>query len=164
MKSLIVFYSLEGHTKSIANIIKGELDCDLLQLEPEKEIPKKGFRKFFWGGKSALFNEKPSLINKSPDLDKYHTIFIGTPIWAGRYAPPINTFISENKITGKNIAIFACHAGGGAKKCFDKLEDMLKGNNILGTTDFVDSKDDEKERVSKTKEWLNTCIMPNINS
>lgn len=47
MKSLIVFYSLEGHTKFISNIIAEELDCDLLQLKPEKEIPETGIGRFF---------------------------------------------------------------------------------------------------------------------
>ncbi len=104
MKSLIVFYSLEGHTKSIADIIQKELNCDLLELKPEKEIPKTGIRKFFWGGgKSAIFNEKPTLKNQIPNLNGYDAIFIGTPIWAGKYTPAINTFISQNKIKGKNI-------------------------------------------------------------
>lgn len=154
MKSLIVFYSLEGHTKFIANIIAEELQCDLLELKPEKEIPKTGFRKFFWGGKSAIFKEKPTLQNKIPNLKEYDTILIGTPIWASTYAPSVNTFVSDNEIKQKKICFFACHGGGGAKKCFKKLEGVLAGNIILGTIDFIDSNDDEKEKRDKVKSWL----------
>lgn len=157
MKGLVVFYSLEGHTKFIADIISEELDCDLLELRPKKEIPKTGFRKYLWGGKSALFNEKPSLINRTPNLNEYDTIFIGTPIWAGTYAPPVNTFISENKISEKNIVFFACHGGGGAKKCFDKLENALKDNTIIGTIDFEDSSN-ETEKRNKLKEWISSIM------
>lgn len=153
MKSLIVFYSLEGHTKLIANIIRDELGCDILELKPEKEVPKRGFRKFLWGGKSVIFKEKPKLKNKNPDLKEYDTIFIGTPIWASSYAPPVNTFITDNEIKGKNVLIFASHAGGGAEKCFKKLQGILKENNIIGTVDFVDSSD-EKEKREKVKNWL----------
>lgn len=155
MKGLVIFYSLEGHTKFIADIIAEELDCDLLELKPKKEIPKTGFRKYLWGGKSALFNEKPPLINRIPNLNEYDTIFIGTPIWAGTYAPAVNTFISEYKINGKNVAFFACHGGGGAKKCFDKLENALKGNTVIGTIDFADSSD-ETEKRNKLKDWIST--------
>lgn len=154
MKNLVVFYSLEGHTKSIASIIAAELKCDLLELKPEKEISKKGFTKFFWGGMSVVFKEKPVLKNKIPSLAQYDAIFIGTPIWAGTYAPPINTFISGNEIKQKKVAFFACHGGGGAKKCFDKLEVVLKDNTIIGTIDFSDSKDDEKQKRDKVNEWL----------
>ncbi|KOF55627.1 MULTISPECIES: flavodoxin family protein [Clostridium] len=163
MKSLVVFYSLEGHTKFIANLIAGELKCDLLELQPQKEIPKTGFRKFFWGGKSAIFKEKPSLKNKIPNLEQYDTIFIGTPIWAGTYAPPINTFISDNEIKQKNIAFFASHGGGGAKKCFMKLQDVLKDNNIVGAIDFVDPKNDDEEKKSEIKKWINDVIIPKLN-
>ncbi|MDS1003481.1 flavodoxin [Clostridium sporogenes] len=158
MKSLVVFYSLEGHTKSIADIIRKELNCDLLELKPEKEIPKTGIRKFFWGGKSVIFNEKPTLKNQIPNLNEYDAIFIGTPIWAGKYTPAINTFISQNKIKGKNIGFFACHGGGGAKKCFQKLEDILKDNTIIGSIDFIDS-EDETERKDKVKHWLSNIVL-----
>lgn len=153
MKGLVVFYSLEGHTKFIAETIAKELNCDLLELKPEKEFPKSKFRKYIWGGKSVVFNEKPKLKNEIPNLDKYDTVVIGTPIWASTYAPPINTFISQNKISGKNIAIFACHAGGGAKKCFDKLEGILKDNNIISCIDFNDA-NSESEKRDKLKEWI----------
>lgn len=159
MKKLVVFYSLEGHTKSIANIIAEELNCDLLELKPEKEIPKTGFKKFLWGGMSVVFKEKPMLKNKIPSLTEYDTIFIGTPIWAGTYAPPINTFISENEIKEKKVAFFACHGGGGAKKCFDKLEVVLKDNTIIGTIDFSDSEDDEKQKRVKVNEWLKNIMI-----
>lgn len=155
MKGLVVFYSLEGHTKFIADTIAKELKCDLLELKPEKEFPKSKFRKYIWGGKSVVFNEKPKLKNEIPDLDKYDTIIIGTPIWASTYAPPINTFISENEISGKNLAFFACHAGGGAKKCFDKLEGVLKGNNIIGAIDFSDA-NGQGEKSEKLKEWISS--------
>lgn len=153
MKALVVFYSLEGHTEAIANIIKNELKCDLLELKPEKEIPKKGLKKFLWGGKSVLFKEKPTLTNSIPNLEQYETIIIGTPIWAGIYAPPINTFISENKINGKKVAFFACHGGGGAKKCFNKLEDILKENMILGNIEFSE-KEEKSQHKTKVLTWL----------
>lgn len=154
MKVLVVFYSLEGHTKSIANIIKNELKCDSIELKTEKEIPKKGLKKFLWGGKSVLFKEKPTLINSISNLEQYETIIIGTPIWAGTYAPPINTFISQSEIKGKKLAFFACHGGGGAKKCFDKLEGIFKENTILGTIDFTEGKDDENQKITKVKKWV----------
>lgn len=158
MKSLVVFYSLEEHTKSIANIIAKELNGELLELKPEKEIPKNGFKKFLWGGKSAVFKDRPKLQNEIPDLDSYDTIIIGTPIWAGTYTPAINTFISDNKIKGKKLGFFACHGGGGAKKCFEKLRGILSENTILGTIDFADSEEDE-EKIKKVNNWISNFII-----
>ncbi|OOM81307.1 flavodoxin [Clostridium sp. BL-8] len=157
MKGLVVFYSLEEHTKFIADMIAEELKCELLELKPVEEYPKNGIKKYWFGGMGALFKKQPALKNKIQDLSEYDTIFIGTPVWAGTYAPPINTFISKNKIDHKNLAFFACHGGGGAQKCFEKLEAALKDNTILGKIEFADSST-ESEKRDKLKEWIRKII------
>ncbi|MGN6710905.1 Flavodoxin [Anaerocolumna jejuensis DSM 15929] len=155
MNTLVVFYSLEGNTKIVADILAEELDSDCIELKPDKEIPKGGFTKFFWGGKSILFHEKPNLLNDLPDIDEYDTIFIGTPIWASSYTPPIASFLEKVSIKGKKLALFACHAGGGAEKCFEKLKSALSDNTIIGTISFTDPAKEEKEKIkAQLKHWL----------
>lgn len=155
MNTLVVFYSLEGSTKIVADILAEELDADYIELKPDKEIPKGGLTKFIWGGKSVMFHEKPKLLNDIPDIDKYDTIFIGTPIWASSYAPPIASFINSVSIKDKKIALFACHLGGGTQKCFDKLTTELAGNTIIGTLSLTDpSKDDKDKLKAQVKRWL----------
>ena len=34
MKTLVVYYSLEGNTKLIAQTLKEELNCDIVELKP----------------------------------------------------------------------------------------------------------------------------------
>lgn len=155
MKTLVVFYSLEGNTRFLADIIANELEADVLELQPEKEIPKEGFKKYIWGGKSVFFKEKPRLLNHIPNLNEYETLFVGTPIWASSYAPPLATFLTENILQNKKIGLFACHMGGGADKCFSKLSQLLQDNTIIGTIDFTEPLKDDKEKVKiKIKRWL----------
>ncbi|MBU3146930.1 flavodoxin [Clostridium sp. CF012] len=159
MKSLVVFYSLEGNTKLIANMIAKELNSEILELKPDKEIPKEGFKKFFWGGKSVVFKEKPALLNEIPCLEEYDTIFVGTPIWAGSYAPPIHTFITKSIITEKKMVFFASHSGGGAKKCFDKLKTAFANNPVIGTIDFVNPLKEDSEKVrNQVMSWLQSMF------
>ena len=54
MKTIIIYYSLEGNTESVAKKIAKELDADLLHLEPVKAYPSEGGRKYFWGGKAVI--------------------------------------------------------------------------------------------------------------
>lgn len=156
MKSLIVFYSLEGNTKLIAQFIQEFTNAEILELKPKKEIPKKGFLKFIWGGKSVMFKEKPILINKRNNIDDYELLFIGTPVWSGTFAPAINSFLFETKITGKKIALFSCHSGGGDKKCVENFTKMLNANNvILSKIDFVDPlKADNQVIRGAVEDWL----------
>lgn len=151
MKTLIVYYSLEGNTEVIANKIAANTKADLLRLKPVKENPTKGFKKFFWGGKSVMFGEKPELEKYQVNLSEYDKIIIGTPIWASSYVPPIKTFLADNKIEGKKVYLYACHSGGGANKCFAKLKEELKNNKIIATADFLDPK---SKQSSNTEEQV----------
>ena len=125
MKTLIVYYSLEGNTAYAAEKIASALGADTLRLEPVKAYPDSGFRKFFWGGKSAVMAETPELQPYDFSADAYDRIIFGFPVWAGNVTPPIRTFIKENRLTGKHIAAFACESGAGAEKAFGKLKAAL---------------------------------------
>jgi flavodoxin len=155
MKNLVIYYSLEGNTNLIAQTISKEINADILELIPKKEFPSTGFKKYLWGGKSVIFKQKPTLINKDKDINIYDNIFIGTPIWAGTYASPLNTFIDNYKISNKNIALFACHGGGGVGKCFEKFKEAFPNNNFIGEINFLDPlKNNTDENISKTKDWI----------
>ncbi len=151
MKSLVIYYSLEGNTKLIADTIKNELNSDVLELRTKKQYPNKGFKKYLCGGKSVILKEKPKLLNKYIDISIYDKIFIGTPIWAGTYAVPFNTFFNEYKIKNKEIGLFVCHAGGRSNKCFDNLKKQLKGNKIIGEIEYIEPlKNNKEENINKT--------------
>ena len=127
MKTLIVYYSLEGNTDYAANRIKEKTGADLLRLIPKKAYADKGFKKFFWGGKSAVFKDKPDLEEYDVDLSSYERIVFGFPVWAGTFTPPLRTFIEDNKgaIAEKSLAAFACQGGSGAEKSFDKMAKLI---------------------------------------
>ena len=61
MKTLIVYYTLEGNTEYAVDMIKETAGADSLKLIPKKAYADKGFKKFFWGGKSAVMAEKTKL-------------------------------------------------------------------------------------------------------
>lgn len=155
MKSIIIYYSLEGNTEMIASLIKENIDADLIKIQPIKEVPKTGFMKYFWGGKSVVFNEQPALLNEPIDLTPYDTIYIGSSVWNASYAPPLTTFFTINKVTNKKIHLFACHGGGGTKVFNKKLSALLTDNTIISTIDFIDPIKLNKDEVAlKVKGWL----------
>ncbi|MBA4687461.1 MAG: NAD(P)H-dependent oxidoreductase [Candidatus Galacturonibacter soehngenii] len=137
MKAIIVYFSLEGNVKFVAEKIKKQLNADMLCLTPKKEYPTGKVSKFFWGGKSVMFNEKPKLESYQFNKEDYDVIVIGTPVWASSYTPPIKTFLSENDLSGKSVAFFACQSGNDASKCFEKLKNELKNCQVAATLALV---------------------------
>ncbi len=153
-----MFYSLEGNTKFIAQTIQDHLKADLIEIKPVKEIDSSTYKKFMWGSKQAMMNEKPKLLPYEFDSSNYDIIFIGTPIWAWRMSPPIYTFISENDLVGKKVVIFAS-CGGAPKKAYSRIEKRFKNSEILGYQFFVAPlKHNKEETAEKVKQWVSTII------
>ena len=140
MKTLIVYYTLEGNTHYAAKKIASLLDADVLRVKPVKTYPRKGFRKFLWGGKSAVMAETPELAPYTFDASAYDRIVFGFPVWAGNVTPPLRTFIKENDLSGKRFAAFACQSGAGAEKAFEKLKTALGIRELDAELVLIDPK------------------------
>lgn len=141
MKTLIVYYSLEGNTEWAAGRIAERLGADALRIEPVKAYPDRGFRKFLWGGKSAVMSESPRLRPYEVRLADYGRVVLGFPVWAGSMAPPIRTFLRENDLSGLRVAAFACESGAGAERAFGKLKACLGVDALEAELILIDPKD-----------------------
>ena len=144
LKILIVYYSLTGNTKFIAEAIAESINSDILEVKPVKELNAEGGSKYFWGGYQATMKKKPKL--KPFDIDplEYDLIFIGTPVWAWTYSTPIRSFLSKYDLTGKRVALWTCSAGDGVK-AMNRLREALKDANILGEISFQEPKQHDPE-------------------
>ena len=140
MKTAIVYYSLNGNTEQTANKIAEKIGADLIPVRPVKAYPDTGFAKLFWGGKSAVFKDKPDLEEYDIDLSSYERIVFGYPVWASTFTPPLRTFIEDNKdaLAGKSLAVFACQGGSGAEKSFEKLAKCIGIDKFEITGIFID--------------------------
>ena len=140
MKAIVVYYSLEGNTAYAAEKIAAALGADTLRLQPKKAYPDSGFRKFFWGGKSAVMAETPALDPYDFRAEDYDLVILGFPVWAGNVTPPIRTFVSEQTLRAVPVAAFACESGAGAEKAFAKLMECAGIDRLRETLILIDPK------------------------
>ncbi len=143
MKTAVVYYSMSGNTAFAAEKIAAALHADLIEIKPEKQYPDKGFRKFLWGGKSAVMAETPPLQPYSFQPEQYDQIIFGFPVWAGNITPPIRTLIRNHLagLQGKRMAAFACQSGSGAEKAFQKLCACLRTDALAAKLILIDPKE-----------------------
>ena len=142
MGTAIVYYSLNGNSEMVAEKLAAKLDADVIKLEPDKAYPDKGAKKFLWGGKSAVMGEQPVLKPYEFDADKYDKLILGFPVWASRPAPPICTFLNDNKVklSRKKISVFACQSGNGAEKAFERVKKMIGIDTFAAELILIDPK------------------------
>lgn len=150
MRTAVVFYSLGGNTGYAAAKTAQEIGADCIPLVPVKAYPDKGFRKFLWGGKSATMKETPDLQPYGFHAEDYERVVLCSPVWAGTFAPPLRTFLKENDLRGRQIAVIACSSGGNAAKCIDGLRKEAKADALCASVSLVDPKSrpsEENERL-----------------
>lgn len=140
MKTLVVYYSLEGNTQYTAEKIASRLDADLLRLEPVKEYPAQGPMKFIAGGKAAVFGEKPALKPYQVNFLSYDAVVVGTPVWAATVTPPLRTFFSQNQIQNQKTGFFVCEKGSGGEKCIAKMKELTGAERIDAQMILIDPK------------------------
>ncbi len=160
MKTAIVFYSMSGNTAFAARRIAELLHADMIEITPRKAYPDKGFRKFLWGGKSAVMAETPALVPCEFEAEQYEQIIFGFPVWAGNVAPPLRTFVRDRQkeLKGKRIAAFACQSGSGAQKAFAKLAACLGIDRFAAEMILIDPKDKPKpDTEEKISEFCGRC-------
>ncbi len=164
MRTAIIYYSMSGNTKyvadKIAEGIKTSGEVDIIRIEPKKAYPDKGAKKFFWGGKSAVMGETPALQPYDFDIEKYDRIIFGTPVWASTFVPPLRTFINENQaVKDKKIAVFACFSGGGADKAINKMKKHIGIEKFEAELILIDPKDKvKKEDDEKMAEFCSMLM------
>ncbi|NMM62520.1 flavodoxin [Clostridium sp. P21] len=158
MRTLVVYYSLEGNTRFIAETIARSINGDILELKPEKDVPSKGFLKFILGGKQAVFKERPKLKNLEKNIEDYDVIFLGSPVWAGTFAPAFNTLFSKMKIENKKVALFGCY-GGQSGKIFENFKKYLTKSTVVGEIGFKDPlKNDKELNENRVEKWTKNIV------
>lgn len=136
-KTLVVYYSASGNTKSAAEYIAKATNGDMFELEPKNAYSDADLD---WTDKESRVNYEHDnenardieLVAATIDRwEEYDTVFIGYPIWWGIAAWPVNAFVKGNDFTGKNVIPFCTSASSGLGESGKLLEDMVGTGNWI---------------------------------
>jgi flavodoxin len=157
-KVLIVYYSFEGATEMVAESISQALNLDCLSIKPVKEMKSKGFSKYVWGGGQVVMGIVPKIEPIQIDLDQYDTILLGSPIWAGTFAPPLRTFLENEKVRNKKIAYFYTHDGG-ANLAAERAKDAIsKHNAFFASLGLENVRNNQESSKKQAIDWAKSIL------
>jgi flavodoxin len=158
-KVLVIYYSLTGNTQLIAETIAEAINSDILELKPVKELDAEGGSKYFWGGYQATMKIKPKLKPFDTNPLEYDLIFLGTPVWAWTYTPPIHSFLSNYDLSGRKVALWTSSDGDGVRG-MNKFKKAMKNANIIGEIRFKSPKQhDPVKSKEKAVEWAKKTLL-----
>ena len=124
-KTLVLYYSQSGTTKTVAEELQKQLGADIEGIEAVEPYAGDFQATIQRSGRERESGQTPSLKPLKSKIEKYDIIFLGYPIWFGTYAMPIATLVKENDFAGKTIVPFCTFGSGGLNTSSDALKQAL---------------------------------------
>lgn len=129
-KTLVVYYSASGRTKTVAETIAETAGADLFEIVLDEPYTSEDLD---WTNDDSRVSREHDneslrdveLVKVTPDnWDSYDTILIGYPIWWGIAAWPVDNFVKGNDFSGKTVIPFCTSSSSGLGQSGTLLEQM----------------------------------------
>ena len=130
-KTLVLYYSESGTTKTVAEELQKQLNADIESIECVKPYTGNFQETIQRGQQEMQNNEWPALKPLKKKISDYDVIFLGYPIWFGTYANPIVSLVNSNDFAGKTVVPFCTFGSGGLNTSSDALKKALPKAKIM---------------------------------
>ena len=111
-------------SKTIAESIEGTK----VELKPVGKIYKSSFMQMFMYGFYTVFNKKVTFEIEEIDYEKYDTIYLVSPVWAGRLNQYMRKFLDTKPFTAKKVVLIGS-CDGGYSQYFESYTGVLDTSN-----------------------------------
>ena len=136
----------------MAQKIAQHLDADLCEVIDKNH--KKGKMLYIKGGAAAM-REKLTDITLEKPLDEHDLVIVGSPVWAGKIAPAIRTFLVRNSSSDKQLAFFVSIGGDKPEKTFTNLTKTVELQPIIEGLGVTQPLENKAEAETKITQWCN---------
>lgn len=147
MKTLILYYSFTNNNELLAKYLGQKLNCSIARIETIKK--RNGFSILL----DLMFKRKPTLRPIQYNVrDFEHIVFVG-PVWAGKIATPLRTFIADEKFNIPDYSFVTVCGGvnGQKEKIIQDLDSIVRKAPVdvleLWISDIV--KQESKKGIKK---------------
>lgn len=155
---LVLFASRSGNTERMANEIRKQLDCDILEVEPEVAYDNdynamlERSQKELAAIRQGNYHPIKTTMEK---FDDYDIVFVGYPIWYGSMATPMQTFLHSHasKLAGKRIALFATSGSSGISTSVNEARSLCPDATIIEETLLLTSST-LSQMATRVPAWL----------
>ena len=151
MKTLVAYYSRTNITKELALEIAEALNADSEEIISKVNYDGKlGYVRAGKDGMSAKIIDLETLKYNPADYD---LIYLGVPVWAGKAANPLISYIKQNEGKFSNVKFFATAGKSGFEGAFKQMEEFV-GRSPLKTLALTTKEVKSGEYKNKLNSFL----------
>ena len=154
-KVSVVYYSLSGHTKEIADKIKELTNADIYEIQTAEKINTTPW--FYLTLRNQIKKgEYPQLKEPLPALEQYDVVFVGSPVWWYTLATPLSSYLKQTDFLGKKVVPFSTQ-GSNAGSFLSDFAAQAKNAKIQIAAEFNNLPEKYNQAVdNKIALWLNS--------
>jgi hypothetical protein len=117
MSDLIVFYSLSGRSRQVAEWLAAGLNADMaeiVEMEPRDFETRGIFKSLF----DSYLRRKPAIRPMAKAAGRYDRVILVSPVWAARIAGPARTWLNAE---GRNAKVLGLALQSGEGLAYPKV-------------------------------------------
>ena len=154
-KELVVYFSVYGTAKAVAEEIARQTGADLQEIEPV--VPYDSNRDHYdalarLAKREHDEDQRPEIKNEI-DIASYDRIYIGYPMWWYTFPMILYTFFDQYDFAGKTILPFNTHMGSGDGGTYATIRELEPDAAVL-TGLPVEMREAENGPSKKVEKWL----------
>lgn len=120
--ALVAYYSMGGHTRAVAHELRDVMGADIEEIkEPH---PRHGVVGVVRALVDAVARREPPIEPAEGDPRNYDVLLVGGPIWAGRMAAPVRSYVKRYGAAAPHVAFFCTEGGRGSDTAFADLTSL----------------------------------------
>jgi len=146
---------LSGKTKTVAKVIAESLNATLVEIT-ETKPRKPGVLVYLTGGFAAVANKGSRIDPVDVDVKEYERVFIGSPVWASRPAPAINSYIHKTDFEGRTVIPFVTLGGKSPEAALTNITANIAGigGKVVGSFAVTTNQVSDEEIVARAKDAI----------
>lgn len=154
-KKLVLYFSVYGTAKAVAEEIARQTGADLMEIEPV--VPYDSDRNHYnalakLAKKEHDEDQRPAIKNTIP-VGEYDTIYLGYPMWWYTFPMIIYTLFDQYDFSGKTIIPFNTHMGSGDGGTYATIRKLTPNATVLDGLP-VEMKQAERGDAQRIAQWL----------
>ena len=162
-RTLVAYYSYTNNVETIANNLKAQIECDVVEIEPAEKGLDYAANNYAIG--TALLNairnnpdeasSYPAIDRVEVNMDNYDTVIIACPLWWSQMAAPFQTFLFQYgpQMAGKKIGVIVSSASSSINGVVADAKRLIPEGKFLEPNLWIRSSQTSNSR-SMIEQWL----------
>ena len=142
-----------GNNTVIADYIANQTGGDLFSILTEKPYPTSYDETVDQGKEEIQNQERPALKSHVGDLSGYDTIVLVYPNWWSTLPAPVQSFLKETDMSGKQVYAIVTSGGSGFSDTIQTIQQAEPGASVH--EGFALHHNDMDKAEETTQKWLN---------